>query len=208
MSTVLGQFFEVPQSQQHHGYLKIVFSPVRFMPLKQFWHAKNLSATFIADYFNTFYADQFNESLTQAQQEEIDDLWNSIRYVTNELIGNILKFQAEAAGVDAEVCLYMRDKTRLVFCIIHAVTEEQATVYQAHIQKLLTSEIETLYAETLIKDGSDLSLHSSGLGLISMICDHDAQLGWKFEPLPSDGAKTYFKATTTAQLLLENDDHA
>lgn len=56
--------------------------------------------------------------------------------------------------------------------------------YQAFIQEALTSDPSEMMMRRLEQIAKDDTLKSSGLGLVTMMNDYSARLGWKFKALP------------------------
>jgi len=70
--------------------------------------------------------------------------------------------------------------------------------FQAFIQELLTSDTNELYIQQLEKS-AETDSEGSGLGLLTMINDYSATLGWKFETT-TEGDRTMTNVTTMAQI--------
>ena len=184
MSTVIYGDFHDKKQPENEEYLSLQFSPSR-LPLKKRWENNGLSADFISEYFKIFYISPQEEpeevSLKEVLLENIRD---SVKYVANELLENAMKFQAptEYATV-AKVFLSLYEK-RLVFYITHSITLEQSAVFQHFIQQLLANDPQMLYLEAMRSSAREENAQRSGMGLLSMICDYEAQLSWKFETVP------------------------
>lgn len=69
----------------------------------------------------------------------------------------------------------------LVFLVTNSVTPEAIAKFQVFIKELTTSDPDELYIRILERNAQSESDHQSGLGLLSMINDYQAKLGWKFE---------------------------
>jgi hypothetical protein len=64
----------------------------------------------------------------------------------------------------------------------HNETDTQAVrKFQAFIEELVTSDPSELYIRHLEENAQDESDRQSGLGLLTMMNDYLAKLGWKFE---------------------------
>jgi hypothetical protein len=94
---------------------------------------------------------------------------------------------------------------RLVFLTTNSVNTQSVHKFQAFVQELTTSDTEELYIRHLEQNGSDErdSLQDSsvsGLGLLTMINDYQAKLGWKFEAIQNKPEA--IAVTTMVQLLV------
>lgn len=174
---------ELPESGE---YLTIVFSPSS-LPLQKRWENNGLSADFIADYFKFFYTSKrFGQTgvLPDSSNEEfafsLDNLRDTVKYVANELLENAMKFQDKRVPCTARMLLYLYEDN-LVFCVEHGIGAKQAAQFQTYIKRLLDADPDSLYFEAMRNSAKEENAEQSGLGLLSMMCDYGAQLGWKFE---------------------------
>lgn len=193
MTQILGDFRdELPVSQEG---LTIVFSPTS-LPLKQRWRNNGLSADFMADYFATFFPGGDNDSSSTDSQAEIK---SAVSFIANELLENAMKFNDEASPHPISIRLQM-DKHALVFLATNSVNLQVSEQFQSFIKKLLNSDPSELYIHHLEKDGEENSNGDSGLGLLTMVNDYCAKLGWKFETRPD--SPDVISVTTMVQLTL------
>jgi hypothetical protein len=179
MTQILGDFRnDLPVSQEG---LTIVFSPTS-VPLKQRWRNNGLSADFMADYFSTFFPgdeEHTPETDTQAQVK------NAVSFIANELLENAMKFNDETSPQPISIRLQMHSH-RLVFLATNSVNPQDAEKFQAFIQELISSDPSELYLRHLEKDVEDNDEGGSGLGLLTMINDYHAKLGWKFDTVETN----------------------
>ena len=63
----------------------------------------------------------------------------------------------------------------------NTVNSEGANKFKKFIKEILASDPNELYLQQLEKNAESES-DSSGLGLLTMINDYSAKIGWKFEP--------------------------
>lgn len=173
MTQIFGDFSnDLPNG--HEG-LTIVFSPTS-VPLKQRWRNNGLSADFMADYFATFFPGSEEANPETATQEQVK---SAVSFIANELLENAMKFNDESSPEPISIRLQM-DTHRLIFLASNSVNPQNLKSFQAFIQELITSDPSDLYLRHLEKD-EDHSEGTSGLGLLTMINDYQAKLGWKFE---------------------------
>jgi hypothetical protein len=174
MIQIFGDFYhELPSSEE---YLSIVFSPSS-VPVKQRWRTNGLSADFMADYFATFFPGSEGASTEIDTQAEVK---SAVSFIANELLENAMKFNDEASPHPISLRLQMNSDS-LVFLVTNSVTSEAIAKFQVFIKELTTSDPDELYIRILERNAESESDHQSGLGLLSMINDYQAKLGWKFE---------------------------
>lgn len=177
---IFGDFIEeLPTSIE---YLTLSFSPT-YAPLKKRWENNGLSADFIADYFKVFYISKQEELDELAEEFIIDNLRDSVKYVANELLENAMKFQDSTLSFKqntASIILSLHSD-KIIFSVSNYATEQQAVTFQRYIEHLLAHDPNELYVETMRNSAKAENARSSGLGILSMICDYSASLGWKFQ---------------------------
>lgn len=178
---IYGDFNDEEQPECEE-YLSIRFSPSR-LPLKKRWENNGLSADFIAEYFKIFYVSQQEESVGEPDEVLLENLRDSVKYVANELLENAMKFQAPIIYPTAARIFLSLYNDKLVFYITHSITTQQAESFELFIKKVLNNDPQDLYIEAMRESAKEENAHRSGMGLLSMVCDYNAKLGWKFESL-------------------------
>ena len=179
MSEIFGDFSnDLPVGQE---YLTLVFSPSS-IPLKQRWRTNGLSADFMADYFATFFPGNEGATCEADIQAEVK---SAVSFIGNELLENAMKFSDETSHHPISLTLQMHSD-KLVFLTTNSVHPQAIAKLQAFIQELTNSDPSDLYFRYLEQNPSDESQSVSGLGLLTMINDYQAQLGWKFETIQKD----------------------
>ncbi|RKZ43321.1 MAG: ATP-binding protein [Gammaproteobacteria bacterium] len=178
MTQIFGHFIEELPKQEE--YLTIGFSPSS-LSLKKRWKNNGLSADFIADYFKMFFISNQVDDEGMNNSILIDNLWNMVKYIANELLENAMKFQDQTIPITAKIefSLYSDE---LIFCITNGLLEEKVKEFHVFINKLLSEETENLYFQMMRKNAKSDS-NVSRLGLLSIMYDYSAKLGWKFEEL-------------------------
>jgi len=183
ITKILGNYIE--DLSETEEYLTMGFSPSS-LPLKKRWQNNGISADFIADYFQSFFISKYSEINQEEDEMLIENLKSAVRYIANELLENAMKFQDEKTSFIAKI-LFSLYQEKLVFNIKNGCHLEQAICFSTFIeQKLLVSDIRQLYMEALRNSTKKSENAPSQVGLLSMICDYSAQLGWKFEPSDTD----------------------
>jgi hypothetical protein len=179
-------------------YLTIGFSP-SYIPLKKRWENNGLSADFIADYFRNFYISRNEAHGQQTDEFQIENLCNAVKYIANELLENAMKFQDTKMAYTAKVFLFLT-ADKLIFRVTNAIQPQQAECLQTYIRTLLASDPEELYLTAMRSSARAENSGRSGLGFLSMICDHGARLGWQFammEPEHEEEGEHAFMTVTT-----------
>jgi hypothetical protein len=198
---IYGDFDEnLPPSQE---YLRIQFSPSS-VPIKQQWRNNGLSANFMADFLLTFFPSKSGAISTEEQKIEIQGV---ICYVANELLENAMKFTDENTQEPISLTLYLlsdssgeRLRQRLVFLSTNSTSIQSKEKLQQFIQRLTPSNLNQLYAEQLEKSALDESNSSAGLGILTMMNDYLAKVGWKLEEIQHQ--PEIISVTTMVQLVI------
>ncbi len=177
MSEILGDFKE--DLHKSNEFLCLSFSPGS-IPLQQRWRNNGLSADFVADYLVTFFPAREDDPQTIQRQKELK---SAVSYIANELLENAMKFHSKQTDDPIQFGLYLQEDNVVIFSIN---SSDQDTVDQLRqvIDKLTTYDLEELYInqmEQMAEENGD----TSGLGLLTIIHDYLAKVGWKFETLPS-----------------------
>ena len=190
MIQTFGDFIELPATQE---YLIIGFSPSS-VPLKQRWRNNGLSADFMADYLATFFPGNEDDSSTIERQAEIK---SAVSYIANELLENAMKFNNETSEYPINIKLQL-ESDGVLFSVANSISPQGVDKFQAYIQQLLASEPSELYIQQLEKNAVEESCTDSGLGLLTMLTDYSAKIGWKFQTVHKD--PEVIAVTTIVQL--------
>jgi hypothetical protein len=176
MTQIFGDFSDkLPVGQE---YLTIAFSPSS-VPLKQRWRNNGLSADFMADYFATFFPGTEGATAETNTQAEVK---SAVSFIANELLENAMKFNNDKSLYPISLKLQMHSD-RLVFLSTNSANHQGVEKLQVFIKELMTCDPSELYIHHLEGEESD---RQSGLGLLTMINDYQAKLGWKFETVQKD----------------------
>ncbi len=182
MTQVFGDFIE--QLEEPEEYLTIAFSPSS-LPLKKRWENNGISADFIAEYFKNFFVSRQEQAGEVEDQIAVENLCNAVKYIANELLENAMKFQDETASFSAKIIFSLASE-KLIFYVENGININQVASFQTFIQKMLDEDPEKLYLESMRNNAKGDTDTPSRLGLLSMICDYSAKLGWKFQPHPNN----------------------
>ena len=190
MIQTFGDFIEPTPSQE---YLIIGFSPSS-IPLKQRWRNNGLSADFLADYLTTFFPGNEDDPSTIDRQAEIK---SAVSYIANELLENAMKFNDETSEYPIDIKLQLKSDG-LIFSVANSISPLAVDQFQGYIRQLLASDPSELYIEQLEKNAADEISTGSGLGLLTMLSDYTAKMGWKFQTVQQD--PEVITVTTMVQL--------
>lgn len=174
MIQIFGYFIE----ELHGEYLKIVsFMPTPLIPRNQRWKVNGLSANFIADYVQIFSV--YLPPASGDMNVPIPILSkNAIKYITNEILENAMKFSDAQQAIQMTFHLH---GNQMIFQTIHSTNPQNTENFKKFIHTLLNEEPENLYIRQMESHAAAVDGTYSGLGLLSLICDYSAKLGWKFE---------------------------
>lgn len=197
MTQIFGDFCDnLPVAQE---YLTLVFSPSS-IPIKQRWQTNGLSADFMADYFAILVTSFFPGNKDMASEANLQaEIKSAVSFIGNELLENAMKFSDEASKHPINLTLQMHSD-KLVFLSTNSVNAYEVAKFQEFIQKLITCDPDELYFYYIEQNTQEKSNDDSGLGLLTMVNDYQAKLGWKFETVQN--SLEAVTVTTMVQLLI------
>ncbi|MEG3850529.1 DUF6272 family protein [Microcoleus sp. herbarium19] len=177
MTEIFGDFID--QFPPEHDSLELTFTPSS-RPIKQRWRNNLLSAHFVADYLSSFLPVDAQDAI---REKRIKQSKGAVSYVANELLENAIKFNKDDANYKVKFGIHFMGESEVTAVIFasNSVNQEAANKLKEFIQKLLASDPNELYLQQLEKSAESES-ETSGLGLLTMINDYSAKIGWKFEP--------------------------
>lgn len=183
MVEVFGHFIEeIPDNSEH---LTLAFSPI-VLARKRRWRNNGLSADFIGDYLRVFFIGHYmRRGNDQSASHELEE---GVKYIANELLENAMKFSDPTVQYSTHISLYLLEE-ELIFYVTNTVCPQAVADFKALVKMILeTDDVQTLYFSQMEANALDENSAQSGLGFLSMICDHSAQLSWKFETLDNPAA--------------------
>ena len=188
---ILGDVIQnLPPSQE---YLILSFSPGS-IPLRQRWRNNCLSADFLADYLSTFF---LSEEHQQAECDKQAEVKSAVSYIANELLENAMKYGVEMSPFPISIQIHLNPDL-IIFQLTNSIQADNSQKFQEHIETLLDGDPGELYIAQLEKNALEENSEESGLGILTMLNDYGAKLGWKFESLPQESAE--MAVTTMVQL--------
>ena len=192
---IFGVFREDLPIASEEEFLQIGFAPTS-KPIENRWRNHGLSADFVAHYLSTFVpiSDEIPEN---AERQAI--LKSSVSYIANELIENAMKFNDHQAYiVQFSIRLLMEvDTLQVILQVSNSLTSESSHKFKDFIREFLSMDPQDFYINQMEASAEDDSGSASGLGLVTMVNDHESTLGWKFETVPGRSPQTLIPIVTT-----------
>ena len=189
---ILGDFVrDLPPSQE---YLILSFSPSS-IPLRQRWRNNCLSADFLADYLSTFFLSNGDRQPDSDKQAEVK---SAVSYIANELLENGMKYSTRMSPFPISIQIHLNPNW-IIFQLTNSIPADETQGFQDYIKTLLNCDPSELYIARLEQNALEENNEDSGLGLLTMLNDYGAKLGWKFEPVSQS---TEIAVTTMVQLTI------
>jgi hypothetical protein len=126
-------------------------------------------------------------------------LKGAVSYIANELLENTLKYHDNTSLHPIRLGIYLLEKTVVLFSTNH-VSEWQLTKLRETLDNLLAGDPEELYLRQLEKLAEEDDSDTSGMGLLTIVHDYQAKLGWKIE-IEGDGEGA-IEVTTMVELTI------
>ena len=144
-------------------------------PLGVSWQHASATCEFLGDMFATRSAKQ-GRDYTEAR--------HSIIYLVNELLENAIKFRAPGdIRIDCSL-----EQGNFELTVSNDAAPEVATRFQALIEEITSRDPGELLIERIEANAADETSSASGLGLLTLMNDYGARLGWHFRPAGSGPA--------------------
>ncbi|MBF0266353.1 MAG: ATP-binding protein [Gammaproteobacteria bacterium] len=174
---IYGEYQSI-DSDQSLEQLNLSFNPSS-IPLKQRWRNNGLSADFLGDYVKTFFPKDESDPTTEYKQAEIK---SNVSYIANELLENSMKYSSLNSHAMISIAVYLMPE-QIIIQGINEGSEQQWSNLLKIINELQENDPADLFVQRMEQDA--LGETSSGLGLITMINDYDADLSWKVNTMHS-----------------------
>lgn len=176
VSHLFGDYCEDLSDSQEH--LTIVFSPGS-ISLQERWRNNGLSADFMADYLATFFPSSEQGTSSLNSRAEVK---NIVSFIANELLENAMKFSDRIANYPISITLRLRE-ARLVFLATNGIDQQTASRFQSYIKKITACDPRSLLVKQLEENTMEEHSTESRLGILTLMSDYQAKIGWKFESL-------------------------
>ena len=170
--------------------LAIVFFPGSF-PLN--WVVANHSARFMAGYFATLFSCDAGEAVSHKLCEEIS---GSVDFIVNELVENIIKFHHDYS-CEARLSLGLYEG-ELVIQTCNQVDPQTLPHFYQFLEEVETTGPGELLLLKMEQNATTEDDSASGLGLLMIMHDYEAKIGWRFEI--SDSAPPKISVVTMVRL--------
>jgi hypothetical protein len=121
-----------------------------------------------------------------------------VSYVANELLEDAMKFSNTTTSYAVDITFQLNEN-KIIFLVKNSIHPERVNEFQAFIQQVLNEDPFELYIKHLENSAEDDTIKTSGLGILTMINDYDAKIGWKFETVRSE--PLVIAVTTMVQLI-------
>jgi hypothetical protein len=174
----LGHFGQ--QTGERCEYLTLAFSPLS-APLRSRWRNNGLSADFLGDYVITFLPEKGGVAAAESRQNEIK---HAVTYIANELLENAMKYHEHDVNIPIGIHLELTSEY-ITVSASNGINAGQAEQYQLFIERILQEDAGDLLIRQLEEGVGNGESNASCLGLLTMMSDYGAQLGWRFEAHPT-----------------------
>ncbi len=117
--------------------------------------------------------------LEKLEKSEVAELGDSVNYVANELLENAIK---ERSGGSIEICSGAKGHT-VTLVVSNRIEAAKSEKFKASLQKLFDGEssLEEKFFATMEHNEAHPEAKVSGLGFLTMMIHHGADLSWRFE---------------------------
>jgi hypothetical protein len=194
ISETLGKYGERSDECE---YLTLAFSPSH-VPLRSRWRNNGLSADFLGDYVITFLPAKGGMAAVESHQNEIK---YAVTYIANELLENAMKYHERDVDVPVRIHLELTSD-HIIVSVSNSIGAGQAELYKSFVERLLEGDPGEMLLKQQEESAKSEESAASGVGLLTMINDYDAQLGWRFEVHPVQSQ--VMTVTTSAVLPLKS----
>ena len=146
-------------------------------PLGVSWQHASETCEFLGDVFALRHA---------RNGADYTDARHSIIYLVNELLENAIKFRAPG---DIRVHCSL-EAGNFELTVSNDTAPETATRFQSLIEEITTRDPGELLIERIEANAADETSSGSGLGLLTLMNDYGARLGWDFRTASAAPAVT------------------
>lgn len=138
-------------------------------PLGVSWKHASETCEFVGDVFALHHA---------KGGADYNDARHSIIYLVNELLENAIKFRAPGQ-IRVECSL---EAGNFELTVSNDAAPEVAVRFQSLIEEITSRDPGELLIERIEANAADETSSGSGLGLLTLMNDYGARLGWDFSP--------------------------
>lgn len=143
-------------------------------PIDLSWHHCGTTSEFLGEFFGLSHA---------RSAQAYDEARHSIGYLVNELLENAVKFRAPGdVVIDSSL-----EGGRFEVKVVNLISRETAERFAVLLAELTARDPGELLIERIEANAADSSSNGSGLGLLTLMSDYGARLGWTFHDTAEDG---------------------
>ncbi len=136
-------------------------------PIDLTWQHASVTAEFLGDIYGM---------RSGAQRLNDNEARHSVGYLVNELLENAVKFRAPC-DVLVESSL---DGNRFEIKVSNYISEETSRRFQPLLAEITQGDPGELLIQRIEANAGDAFSSGSGLGLLTLMSDYGARLGWRF----------------------------
>lgn len=150
---------------------------IRFFdgPLELNWSHCGFTAEFLGDFF---------AGLAAEKKLDANEARHSIAYLANELLENAVKFRAPG---EVSLALSLEDST-FKMQLSNETAPETAARFETLLTEITSRDPGDLLIERIEANAADPEAGGSGLGLLTLMNDYGAELGWTMEQAKPDAS--------------------
>jgi hypothetical protein len=155
------------------------------------WNHCSLTADFLSHYYAVF----FPRDGDRGELVDRGDMRHSISYLMNELVENAVKFRA---GGDVQICggFHADD---LVFLTMNQIDRPSEVRFRSLLEEITSGDPQQRLLARIEHNAMTHDSKASGLGLLTLMSDYQARLGWRFEAVGHEAGLS--RLITMARLL-------
>jgi hypothetical protein len=143
-------------------------------PLTLGWHHASATCEFLGDIFATQHA---------KSGQDYSEARHSIIYLVNELLENAVKFRSPG---DIELSCSL-ENGNFELLVKNCTSSQVASGFHLLLAEVTSRDPGELMIERIEANAADESSSASGLGILTLLNDYGARLGWTFHDAPRDG---------------------
>lgn len=136
-------------------------------PIDLSWHHCGTTSEFLGEFFALSSA---------ATDQTFNEARHSIGYLVNELLENAVKFR-HPGDIVIESSL---EAGRFELKVTNLIDGETANRFQLLLAEVTACDPGDLLIQRIEANAADTTSSGSGLGLLTLMSDYGARLGWKF----------------------------
>lgn len=137
-------------------------------PIDIAWHHCDTTSEFLGEFFALGY---------KRSEQDYNEARHSIGYLLNELIENAVKFRAQG-DILVESSL---EEGRFEVKVSNLIDQRTAARFKDLLAHLASRDPCDLLIERIEANAADSGSTGSGLGLLTLMSDYGARLGWVFD---------------------------